>query len=91
MPSKPNGTGSGVFLGLEVGGVLEEVVVKHTRDAEQQLGVDVAIGEDLVGVGAVAMDGTGEPGDGASLPLKLGLYHVSEVNVSHRDSVLLLR
>lgn len=60
---------------------------QNTRNAEQQFRVYMTVVEYLISIGAVAMDGLGEPGDGPSLSLKLGLNQMSEVKVFHRDFI----
>ena len=60
---------------------------QNTRNAEQQFRVYMAVVEYLIRIGAVAMDGLGEPGDGPSLSLKLGLNQMSKMKVLHRDSI----
>lgn len=56
---------------------------QNARNTEQQFSIYMAVAENLVGIGAVAMDGLGEPCDGAPLCLQLGLDQMSEMNVFH--------
>ena len=58
---------------------------QDARDPEEQLGIYMAVVEDLVHIGTVAMDGLGEPSDGSPLSLKLLLYHMPKVYAFHRD------
>ena len=64
-------------------GILEEIVPQHARDAEQQVGVDVAIVKDLVGIGPVAMDGLGKPSNGTPLGLQLVPNQIAKMNACH--------
>ena len=48
---------------------LEEIIVQQVADFEEQIGVDPAAVEDLVGVLAREAELAGEPGDGAPLPV----------------------
>lgn len=58
---------------------LEEIVVQQVADFEEQVGVDPAAVEDLVGVLAREAELVGEPGDGAPLPAEFLLDEVADV------------
>lgn len=52
--------GGNLFLGF-LGEDSEEVAMQDDGDAHQQLGVDVLATEDVVNIGAVAVQFTGQP------------------------------
>lgn len=58
---------------------LEEIVVQQVADFEEQVGVDPAAVEDLVGVLAGEAELAGEPGDGAPLPVEFLLDEIADV------------
>lgn len=58
---------------------LEEIVVQQVADFEEQVGVDPAAVEDLVGVLAREAELAGEPGDGAPLPVEFFFNEVADV------------
>ena len=58
---------------------LEEIVVQQVADFEEQVGVDPAAVEDLVGILAREAELAGKPGDGAPLPAEFLLDEVADV------------
>ena len=69
-----------MFLGVSViRKALEEIIVQQIADFEQQVRIDPAAVEDLVGILAREAELAGEPGDGAPLPVEFLLDEVADV------------
>ena len=57
--------------------------MEQLGNVHQQGEVDALAFQHLVGVGAVAVDGLGKPGHGASLLLQFTTNHITYMNLCH--------